>query len=436
MPCVYGGPLYICSFPPSFGREGFLYKNNMGKLNKIFKISSTDFATLKETGQITKAGVTYKYDPDNLYLIENNLTDDYVLLGAGGSKLESELSVKKAVSADAVIDCESAGQTIKIGYSGAGINTSTFKYFAGYTTRPNGAAATIKNISLNETKNILGLKSMAFNTGEAYLTWGGQNLSGNISPVDMAMSNVHSANRLSFGNANGITIEYSTDGGTTWIDYGVDDEGKISLVSNILDTESSPQKIICIGKKGLSEKAATTDMLRITLDALKMNIYTYAKKVLININTNGATGCYVKISRALIGTPNTFIEEHTYAIDGWSGWNSIPYPYTNFGGYPNQSNNTGKVRFTFGITGVSDTYNSRLHVYGINLYGDTYFSYNSEMAKSGHLYSYDYKQNAIFPGTIKGTELIEGSTTLSNKYAPLSSVPESLTTTDIDDAIK
>ena len=68
----------------------------MGKLNKIFKISSTDFATLKETGQITKAGVTYKYDPDNLYLIENNLTDDYVLLGAGGSKLESELSVKKA----------------------------------------------------------------------------------------------------------------------------------------------------------------------------------------------------------------------------------------------------------------------------------------------------------------------------------------------------
>ena len=252
----------------------------------------------------------------------------------------------------------------------------------------------------------------------------------------MAMSNVHSANRLSFGNANGITIEYSTDGGTTWIDYGVDDEGKISLVSNILDTRSSPQKIICIGKKGPSEKAATTDMLRITLDALKMNIYTYAKKVLININTNGATGCYVKISRALVGTPNTFIEEHTYAIDGWSGWNSIPYPYTNFGGYPNQSNNTGKVRFTFGITGVSDTYNSRLHVYGINLYGDTYFSYNSEMAKSGHLYSYDYKQNAIFPGTIKGTELIEGGTTLSSKYAPLSSVPESLTTTDIDDAIK
>lgn len=68
----------------------------MGKLNKIFKISSTDFATLKENGEITKAGVTYKYDPDNLYLIENNLTDDYVLLGGGGSKLESELSVKKA----------------------------------------------------------------------------------------------------------------------------------------------------------------------------------------------------------------------------------------------------------------------------------------------------------------------------------------------------
>lgn len=89
----------------------------MGKLNKIFKISSTDFATLKETGQITKAGVTYKYDPDNLYLIENNLTDDYVLLGAGGSKLESELSVKYADTANMADDATHASRAEIANYS-------------------------------------------------------------------------------------------------------------------------------------------------------------------------------------------------------------------------------------------------------------------------------------------------------------------------------
>lgn len=70
-------------------------------LNKIIKINSSDYATLKSNGSITKSGVTYTYDSNNLYLIENNLTDDYVLLGGGGSKKESELSVNYAKTSGA-----------------------------------------------------------------------------------------------------------------------------------------------------------------------------------------------------------------------------------------------------------------------------------------------------------------------------------------------
>lgn len=70
-------------------------------LNKIIKINSSDYATLKSNGSITKSGVTYTYDSNNLYLIENNLTDDYVLLGGGGSKKESELSVSYAKTSGA-----------------------------------------------------------------------------------------------------------------------------------------------------------------------------------------------------------------------------------------------------------------------------------------------------------------------------------------------
>lgn len=77
-------------------------------LKQIYKISSANYQTLKETGSLTYNGKTYKYDPNNLYLIENNLTDDYVLTGGGGSKLISELSVKHASTADKATEAESA----------------------------------------------------------------------------------------------------------------------------------------------------------------------------------------------------------------------------------------------------------------------------------------------------------------------------------------
>lgn len=79
-------------------------------LKQIYKISSANYQTLKETGSLTYNGKTYKYDPNNLYLIENNLTDDYVLTGGGGSKLISELSVKHASTASTADSAETAAK--------------------------------------------------------------------------------------------------------------------------------------------------------------------------------------------------------------------------------------------------------------------------------------------------------------------------------------
>ena len=100
---------------------------------------------------------------------------------------------------------------------------------------------------------------------EAYLYWGGRNISGSISPIDAAMSSLHSANRLQFAKPAGITIEYSNDGGTTWFDYGASDGEKIYLVSGI-------GKTFDIGKK--TSNITTSDQLRITLNAVNMGVYT------------------------------------------------------------------------------------------------------------------------------------------------------------------
>lgn len=231
--------------------------------------------------------------------------------------------------------------------------------------------------------------------GEAYLDWGGRNIVGSITPIDAAISNLHSANRFAFAKPAGITIEYSTDGGSTWVDYGASDNAKVSLVS-------CDGPYFFIGKK--TTGITINDKLRITLNATNMGVYTILRKLLFNINTNGATGSNVIIERAFKGSETTFRDLGTYTISGWTGWNSIPIDYL-FGGGDTQTGNLAILRLTFGITGVSSAYSSALSVLNIVAIGETYWDYPSTMAKTGHLYSYDSSQNATFPAGLTASTL-------------------------------
>lgn len=241
--------------------------------------------------------------------------------------------------------------------------------------------------------------------------------SNDLSAIDIAVSSLHSANRLSFGNPDGVTVEYSTDGGSSWLDYGATDTQKINLISNV-------ETNLYIGKK-TSEKASTQDMLRITLNAPKLKVYTQAQKILINISTNGASGCRCKIESSKINAPTNFTEYGTFPINGWSGWNSIPISTINsngyFGGSTSQTGQCSSIRMTFSITSVSSTYRSNLQVLNICLFGKTYWTTPSQMAKDGHLYSYDYLQNAKFPKALSATTFVENGTSLANKYQAKSS---------------
>lgn len=249
------------------------------------------------------------------------------------------------------------------------------------------------------------------NMKEAYLTWGGTNLAGNITPIDMATSNIHSANRLAFAKPAGITIEYLRSGGS-WTDYGASDTTKISLVSGL-------GAVLSIGNR--TSGTAVGDKLRLTLTASKMSVYTRMEKILLNISTNYATGSNVVVERSLIGSETTFSTVGTYALSGWSGWNSIPYSAA-FGGNSSQTSQTASLRFTFGITGVNaDTSkSSALQLLDIAIFGSTYWNYPSTLAKTGHIYSYDSSQNATFPANITATKFkgnLEGNADTATKVA-------------------
>ena len=66
---------------------------------------------------------------------------------------------------------------------------------------------------------------------EANLKWGGRNFAASYGPIDAAMVPQLGANRFAFGNPKGITVEYSNNGGNTWMDYGASDAQKLRLTT-------------------------------------------------------------------------------------------------------------------------------------------------------------------------------------------------------------
>lgn len=277
-----------------------------------------------------------------------------------------------------------------VGARATGTIDGDFRVYASSNITVNPSTNTI-------TGNVIG--NLKGNVDESYLTYGTtSSISGSVSPFDMAISNIHSANRIAFGKPTGVTIEYSTDGGTNWVDYGTTDGQKTNLISGI----GSSFKVC--GPN--NTHGSTTDALRITLNATVMGVYTRPRKTLINISTNGATGCTVTVEYATNGDPTNFSTLGTYSINGWSGWNSIPISSLGtFGGASSMSSNKGTIRFTFAMDGTTDGQANDLEVKDIAIYGETYWATPSTMAKTGHIYSYDALQNVEFPSQVTANTL-------------------------------
>lgn len=224
---------------------------------------------------------------------------------------------------------------------------------------------------------------------ESYLGWGGKDLVDDISPIDAAMSNLHSANRSELCKSDGITVEYTVDKGITWTDYGDSNESKVNLTSSIGANYA-------LGK--LTSKHSNVNVgLRVTLEPQKMEIYTYLRKILLNWTSNGVKDATVTFETATVKDPTTWVVEKTSKIDGWSGWNSYTLNCA-FGGYGDH--NVNKLRMTFLIGGVSSEYSNTARLLNIMLFGMNYWTYPSTISMTGHLYSYDWKGNATFPADV------------------------------------
>ena len=233
--------------------------------------------------------------------------------------------------------------------------------------------------------------------GNVYATdvgWGGRAVAGGVSPVTAALIGAIGNNKFELCDPAGVKVEYSTDGGDTWEDYGCNDQNKIQLLSESLGTN------LTIGKVW-DRYATVNDRLRVTVTANDCNVYTMLKCILLNVSTNGSSKCTVTVEQSLIGAQDDFAVISTNNIDGWTGWNEIPLQ-KQFGGAQTQVNQTNSIRLTFqaGQPPTSGASKGNLALLNLLFIGITAWRVNSNIARFGHLYKYDYAGNAAFPAEV------------------------------------
>ena len=242
---------------------------------------------------------------------------------------------------------------------------------------------------------------------EAYLSWGGKNFSGSYGPIDAAMIPDLGACRSMFAKAAGITIQYSRNGGSTWVDYGCTDIQKTGLFS--------AGHGIVIGGTAETGIDKSKYKLRVIVTTDLARIYTTLNKIAIYVSTSGSTGSNVTIDARTKASVDTGSDTWTtlansVPVNGWSGWNIINIPDTTT--YGNSSTQYQQIRFTFSVTSHASTVAyPGLSVSRIMMFGGVGWVVPSNMASNGHLYTFNASQNATFPGAVTSTMFVKSGGT-------------------------
>lgn len=258
----------------------------------------------------------------------------------------------------------------------------------------------------SEVDTKLATKLNTSNFKEANLGWGGRNFEGDYGPIDAAMIPDLGANRLAFFPSSKVTLEYSTNSGSTWT--ALSDE---TIKRGLFSTGTS----FYIGNDSAVKKLKTSYMNRITITTTD-SCYSVLNKFAVYLSIGGSSGCYCTIEARTKADQdagnNTWINvANKIPVSGWSGWNII-----NTSGVTTHGNRTdqySQIRFTFGVTShAASVVYPGLSVQRIMAFGGVGWATPSNMARHGAMYSYDAEQNVTFPAKVAATNLkISGTVT-------------------------
>lgn len=217
-----------------------------------------------------------------------------------------------------------------------------------------------------------------------------ENWAGNVGSANRGMINTARSPKSAFLPANCITVEYSSNGGSTWSDYGLTDAQKMDLFA--LSTSSSI-------KLSKSSPVSTNDCVRITIEPLDRYVSFDQLYVWLSIGSNT---CTLDLERSTIGAKDTFsFIRKDVPLGGWPGPNVINFPYGTFGGGTSQTGNNYKYRITFRTTKLGSSTTQSPAISDIRFYGDSAWSIPNDMVKGDYPFSWDRDMNVNFSKQLK-----------------------------------
>ena len=239
---------------------------------------------------------------------------------------------------------------------------------------------------------------------EANLLWGGRNIMDSFSPIDAGMMSELSANVMAFPNPSGISVEYSRDGGVTWLDYEATDEQKVKLFTST--------ELFKCGKGGTANLPL---QLRITITPMECGLYVSLNKIIISINSMGIPNCrctFKVLTGANVDAGNEDDSFYRTIINKAYIYGTPGYNVLNFDTIYTRPSNTyypnfyHRLRLIFEYEVIEGSTLSALSVKELRFFGKAKFSLPSNLAKYNHLYTYDWQQNALFPAKVESKEII------------------------------
>ena len=217
-----------------------------------------------------------------------------------------------------------------------------------------------------------------------------------IDPITGTMAPVHRSNKLAFLPAANITVQTSSDGGSTWTNLSTSDTVKRKLFSlpgrnssiNIgpsSGTLTNSMQTRIIVEFGVDER-------NVVLDRFLFQLGSGSNKIAIDIYAGTTIAGLTKIS------------ENEFAYT-WDYEASVTIDHKEDSYYRFSSSHNKYLAFVFRYVEVNS--NDRGTINGISGYSGSYWGNDclSNLANYDHLYSWDIDQNAYFPASVQAGQL-------------------------------
>lgn len=202
---------------------------------------------------------------------------------------------------------------------------------------------------------------------------------------------------------NNISIEYSTNGGSSWTTYTINPNYLFNLINDNSDTENFYLGCNAMNGNSDADKLAQIkrNQLRVTIK-IPPEVYQELAWISVDVSNGVDIKCQV-----YFGNSNGVYTEYVSKIfKGWSHRCDICVGPLNV----NVGNDTYRyVRLVFSHlsshTSLSNGIVSRIRALALTKYNNPSRRYN--ISTTGHIYNYDYNMNTYFPNSI----LAEGGVT-------------------------